>query len=345
MSLEKTFNRSWYQEKGWTQLFKPLLPFVNRVVAKKRNNFLLNKTESYRAPVPIIVVGNISVGGTGKSPMVVALCELLKAQGYKPGIVSRGHGAKVSTPMKVTIDSLPAQVGDEPVMLARRTQCPLVVFPKRDEAVKHLLVNAEVDVVISDDGMQHYALQRDIEIAMLDNQRGLGNGYLLPVGPLREPASRLLEVDFVVTIGEQVSADLGKLSLPIHAMPLQTDYLYKLQASERLPAKQLLADHTRWHLMAGIGNPLRFQYSLQALGLPAGFTHQWFADHHAFVEQDIPTNLPVIMTEKDAVKCRYLKTSNPNIWYLPISLQLTAEFSTVLLDKLNRINLELKNNE
>ncbi|MGR0279727.1 tetraacyldisaccharide 4'-kinase [Marinomonas dokdonensis] len=345
MSLENAFNRSWYQEKGWTQLFKPLLPLVNRVVAKKRNNFLLNKAASYRAPIPIIVVGNISVGGTGKSPMVVALCELLKTQGYKPGIVSRGHGAKVSSPVEVSSNSLPAQVGDEPVMLAKRTQCPLVVFPKRDEAVKHLLSNAQVDVIISDDGMQHYALQRDIEIAMLDNQRGLGNGSLLPVGPLREPASRLLEVDFVVTIGEQVSAVLDKLSLPIHAMPLQTDYLYQLQGDERRPAKQLLAEHSQWHLMAGIGNPLRFQHSLQALGLPAGFTHQWFTDHHAFVGQDIPTNLPVIMTEKDAVKCQYLKTSNSNIWYLPISLQLTEEFATVLLDKLNRINLELQNHE
>ena len=175
MSLESLFTRSWYGRCGWTYVFRPLQPLIRSHVRNKRQAFLDFPERSYRAPVPVVVVGNISVGGTGKSPMVVALCELLLAQGYRPGIVSRGHGVKVKAPTQVTPDSSALDVGDEPVMLARRTACPMVVFPKRDEAVKHLLATHDVNIIICDDGMQHYQLHRDIEVAMLDASRGLGN--------------------------------------------------------------------------------------------------------------------------------------------------------------------------
>ena len=152
MNVESLFTRSWYGRCGWTNVFRPLQPLIKKVVLNKRKAFLDHPELSYKAPVPVIVVGNISVGGTGKSPMVVALCELLTEHGFRPGIVSRGYGAILETPTRVYPDSLPNEVGDEPVMLARRAACPMVVFPKRDEAVKFLLSTTDVNIVVSDDG-------------------------------------------------------------------------------------------------------------------------------------------------------------------------------------------------
>lgn len=345
MSLEKAFTQSWYKKHGWTHLLRPFLPIVKHLVQRKRERFLANRERLYRPPVPVLVVGNISVGGTGKSPMVVALCDFLKASGYRPGIISRGHGARLSEPQSVSANSLPSEVGDEPVMLAKRTACPVVVFAQRNLAIQHLLEQQQVDVIISDDGMQHYAMQRDIEIAMLDAQRGLGNGCLLPVGPLREPATRLADVDYVVTIGEPLAASINNLAIPIRSMALQTDYLYGLKSTARWSVQQAFSEVKDWHLIAGIGNPMRFQQSLQHLGLPSGFSHQWFVDHHDFRPEDIPEDVAVIMTEKDAVKCQYLALKNPNIWYLPISLILTDDFKNDLITQLKNITLELQNHE
>ncbi len=341
MNLESLITRSWYGRAGWTNVFRPIQPFVKRMVSRKRSQFLTQNKASYKAPVPVIVVGNISVGGTGKSPMVVALCELLVAQGHRPGIVSRGHGVNLIKPINVSEKSSADLVGDEPVMLARRTKCPLVVFPQRAEAVKQLLTDFNVDIVICDDGMQHYGLDRDIEIAMLDAARGVGNGQLLPVGPLREPVSRLSEVDFVVSISNAMTDKLSALQLPITLTSLHSSELTSLNGSARLTCQEAFQNNTNWHIMAGIGNPQRFLNTLYDLGLqPKQTTHKWFSDHHAFDVSDIPNSGAVIMTEKDAVKCQALDIKNTNIWYLPVSMVLPENFKTSFLEKLKLIKMD-----
>nr|WP_264194013.1 tetraacyldisaccharide 4'-kinase [Marinomonas algarum] len=340
------FTRSWYSPSGWTQVFRPLQPWVRRVVTNKRHQFLAHPEQSYRAPVPVVVVGNISVGGTGKSPMVVALCQLLIAHGYRPGIVSRGHGANITTPTYVTENSLPSEVGDEPVMLARRTGCPLVVFAKRVEAVKYLLAASDVNVVICDDGMQHYALNRDIEIAMLDAKRGVGNGQLLPVGPLREPVERLSDVDFVVSVGHSMTPALESMAVAVKLATLMPTRLMSLDGERQLALKEAFIQQPKWHIMAGIGNPERFMDTLEGLGLSREqSSHRWFADHHQFVEADVPDHGAVIMTEKDAVKCQSLALVNKDIWYLSISLVLPETVENAFLERLSGVQKTCENSK
>jgi tetraacyldisaccharide 4'-kinase len=282
------------------------------------------------------------VGGTGKSPMVVALCKLLSEHGYRPGIVSRGHGAKIDTPTHVYANSLASLVGDEPVMLARRAACPMVVFPKRVEAVKHLLATTDVNIVVCDDGMQHYQLNRDIEVAMLDASRGIGNGQLLPVGPLREPVERLNDVDFIVSVSDSMTDSLQALNLPITLAPLTSNRLVSLDGSESIDCRDAFLDGTKWHVIAGIGNPQRFLNTLTTLGLSEDeISHKWYSDHHSFEVSDIPVNGAVVMTEKDAVKCQSLALSNSNVWYLPVSLVLPDGFQKAFLEQLNRIKADL----
>lgn len=341
MSVESLLTRSWYGRCGWTNVFRPIQPLVRSVVLKKRQTFLAHPEASYKAPVPVIIVGNISVGGTGKSPMVVALCKLLKANGYRPGIVSRGHGAKIEIPTSVYADSVAKDVGDEPVMLARRADCPMVVFSKRDEAVKYLLSTTDVNVIISDDGMQHYQLNRDIEVAMLDAKRGIGNGQLLPVGPLREPIERLKHVDFIVSVSDTMTEALDKLALPITLAPLVPTNLVSLDGMKNLDCLHAFVDEKKWHIMAGIGNPERFVETLKQLGLQSeNSSYQWFSDHHSFAVADIPSQGSVVMTEKDAVKCQSLALSNSNVWYLPVSLNLPECFAQAFLEKLNFIKMD-----
>lgn len=340
MNLERLINRSWYGKCGWTHIFRPIQPLIKKWVKQKRTDFLTQEKLSYRAPVPVVVIGNISVGGTGKSPMVVAVCQLLKEQGYRPGIVSRGHGAKVNTPTTVYPDSLASAVGDEPVMLARQTLCPLVVFPQRDQAVQHLLNTTDVNIIVSDDGMQHYKLSRDIEIAMLDAKRGVGNGQLLPVGPLREPVDRLAEVDFIVSISEQMTDSLNKLNLPVVLTRLTSAHLLSLDGQQSLEAETAFTKDEKWHVMAGIGNPQRFLDTLSVLGLTENnMTYKWFSDHYQFKESDIPAMGNVVMTEKDAVKCQHFTPVNSSLWYLPVSLILPESFQQDFLEKLNLIKI------
>lgn len=345
MNLESLLARSWYGSCPWTKVFTPLMPFVKKVVYKKRAAFLANPSQSYRAPVPVIVVGNISVGGTGKSPMVVALCEWLRDSGFHPGIVSRGHGVTLTSPVLVDEHSLASQVGDEPVMLARRTQCPIVVYPKRADAVKHLLNVAKVDVLVCDDGMQHYALNRDIEIAMVDAQRGIGNGCLLPVGPLREPVERLDSVDYIVSIANEITPTLAALNHTLEhgsviTATLSTPQLMSLDGARQLAFSEAFAGDKQWHVMAGIGNPERFLNTLHASGLTKPESVTWFSDHHDYHKDDIPLQGNVIMTEKDAVKCQKLALTNQNVWYLPVSLTLPETLKTTLINKLQHIKDE-----
>lgn len=273
--------------------------------------------------VPVVVVGNISVGGTGKTPLVARLVELLREAGYKPGVVGRGYGGRSAEwPRAVSADSDPGEVGDEPVLLARRCRCPVVVGPDRVVAARVLFETYDCNVILSDDGLQHYRLRRDIEIAVVDGFRRLGNAACLPAGPLREPPSRLREVDFVVGNG----AARGR------------EYLMSLRGETALNLRDpcisaALAGfrQSTVHAVAGIGDPWRFFDHLRHARLR--LIEHPFPDHHAFRAEDLRfrEDLPVLMTEKDAVKCHGIAPDN--FWYVPVTARLDPEFEDNLLKR------------
>ena len=266
--------------------------------------------------VPVIVVGNITVGGTGKTPFVIWLCHALQKKGYRPGIVSRGAGGVKKQPLYcVDAQSDPRDVGDEAVLLAHRTACPLVVAVDRVLAARTLLEKYDCNIIISDDGLQHYRLGRDVEIVIVDGVRKFGNGHLLPAGPLREPINRLKYADCVITHGDE-------MKLVGHELIALKDESKHLLLSE-------LRNQTV-HAVAGIGNPERFFSALRARGLHV-IEHS-FPDHHAYKARDINFNdrLPVLMTEKDAVKCKLFSSSDERYWYLPV----VAELPENLIEKI-----------
>jgi len=284
----------------------------------------------HRVAVPVIVVGNLSVGGAGKTPLVAWIAQFLGARGRRPGIVSRGWGGSAEGPREATIASDPAEVGDEPVLLARLAGCPVWVAASRVAACRGLLArHPQCDVIVSDDGLQHYALARDIEICVLD-ARGLGNGFLLPAGPLREPLSRLRSVDAVIEHGE-VPATLRALAPRRFAMRLQGAELVRLaDAHDVRPAASFRG--TRVHAVAGIGDPQRFFEQLAGFGIEV-VPHP-FPDHHRFAPADLDfgDDAPVVMTEKDAVKCR--RFAKPQHWVFPVRAAPDAAFGAWLLERL-----------
>lgn len=326
--ITRWFEDAWYKEMYISAWFMPLSMFYVDAMRLRRFLYRTGLKKSVRLPVPVVIVGNLTVGGTGKTPLVIWLVRLLKQHGYKPGVISRGYaGDENQQPLSVTANSDPRQVGDEALLLARRCDCPIVVAVDRPAAARHLLAENACDVIISDDGLQHYALQRDIEIVVIDGQRRFGNGYCLPVGPLREPPERVNTVDFVV-VNEPKELLEGEL-----AMHCRGDKLVNLLTGET----QSLAEFKDMpcHAVAGIGNPQRFFMQLAAAGL-ACQTHA-FPDHHPFVAEDLQFKdaKPVIMTEKDAVKCAAFE--QPQHWYLPVDAELpeafTDSFLTLLKDK------------
>ncbi len=272
---------------------------------------------------PVIVVGNISVGGTGKTPLVLWLVEHFREKGLKPGIISRGHGGTDSKkPQQVRADSNPMLVGDEPVLLARNTLSPVAVARRRTEAAEELIKHYNCNLIICDDGLQHYALGRDLEIAVIDGQRRFGNQRCLPAGPLREPLSRLHSVDLVVSKYRAMRHEY-KMDYEYSDLVCLTDANRTLKLSE-------FANHSV-HAVAGIGNPERFFSQLRSQNLQI-IKHQ-FPDHHPFTAEDIMFNdgLPIVMTEKDAVKCFAFATDNH--WFLPVKAELPDAFS-IRLDNL-----------
>jgi len=321
-SLTRWFVDAWYQEMYISTWFVPLSLLYVDVIKFRRFLYRLGVLKSTRLPVPVIIVGNITVGGTGKTPLVIWLVELLQQQGYKPGVITRGYGGTANkVPQEVSADSDAAMVGDEAVLLARRCACPVTVGVNRVAAARHLLARHACDVIISDDGLQHYALQRDIEIAVIDGQRRFGNGYCLPAGPLREPAERLRQVDLVVANGATELLD-GE-----YGMQCQGDELVNLATGERQPLTGF--NNVACHAVAAIGNPARFFALLKAAGVEC--TAHAFPDHHAFTAADLQfkDDKPVLMTEKDAVKC--LGFAQTNYWYLPIRAVLPEAFSQQIL--------------
>ena len=293
----------------------PLSVLFGALVKLRRAAYRLRLLPARRFAVPVLVVGNITVGGTGKTPLVIWLADYLRSHGWSPGIVSRGYGGRARQwPQQVRPDSDPVSVGDEAVLLAEATGCPMSVGPDRPAAVAALLKHKAVDIVISDDGLQHYALARDLEIAVIDGKRRLGNGFLLPAGPLREPASRLREAGIVVVNGQGVE---GEYSMQLHRPRLRS-----LQGGGEVRLEDFQGRSV--HAVAGIGNPQRFFDLLRELGIDAR-PHP-FPDHHRFRSADLRFDdpLPILMTAKDAVKCRRIPCRD--CWVVDIAARPDAGF-------------------
>lgn len=284
-----------------------------------------------RMPVPVVIVGNISVGGTGKTPLVMHLALTLRARGRHPGIVSRGYRGDSGDVLEVTAGSDPGVAGDEPLLLARRAACPVFVGRDRVVAARSLLVSyPECDLIIADDGLQHYRLERDVEIALVD-ERGVMNGWALPAGPLREPLSRLAQVDALVLNGAAVSP-APTFPGAIFSMRLLGERFHRLDAPSITCNAADLAN-ARLHAVAGIGSPQRFFDHLTRMGL-IFFAHP-FADHHDFSADEMHfAGDAILTTEKDAVKLVRLRLPLP-VWVLPVTAEVSPDLAAFVLEKLN----------
>jgi len=311
-------------------LLLPLGILFYAVAALRRGLYRCGLRTAARLPVPVIVVGNITAGGTGKTPLVLALAQSLAQSGCRPGIISRGYGARLSHPRAVPVNGDPADYGDEPCLLARRAGCPVWVGNNRVATASALLAaDRSCDVLISDDGLQHLALARDIEIAVVDGDRGVGNGWPLPAGPLREPVSRLKTVNRIVVNGGGPAAPPASPSDLLRSrMHLSGDTLSNL-ANPSLTQPLSSWAGRRVHAVAGIGHPPRFFAALRAAGLIC--TEHPFPDHHPYTLEDLDfgDEAPVVMTEKDAVKCAAF--SAPSHWMLRVDATISPPLTGDLL--------------
>jgi tetraacyldisaccharide 4'-kinase len=315
--------RHWASRGAIAWLLWPASLVFGLVVFFRRLFFRFRLLKSHSAGIPVIVVGNLSAGGSGKTPLVLRIAEVLREHGWKPGIVSRGYGGSADGPREATIASDPAEVGDEPMLLARRSGCPVWVAPDRVQACAALREkHPECNVIVTDDGLQHYALRRDVEICVVD-ERSMGNGFLQPAGPLREPRSRLQSVDAVVIHGRSPAQG--------YAMTLEGDKLVRFTDARDVRAAKSFAGQ-RVHAVAGIGDPKRFFLQLARFGLK--IVPHPFPDHHAFSAADLDFGDadPVVMTEKDAVKCK--RIAQAHFWVFPVSASLDPAFERWLLERL-----------
>ncbi|MCQ8227200.1 tetraacyldisaccharide 4'-kinase [Pantoea trifolii] len=320
--------RIWSGRSPLWLLLWPLSLLYGAITWLIRLSFQHGWRKSWRAPCPVIVVGNLTAGGNGKTPVVIWLVQALQQRGLRAGVVSRGYGGKAERyPLLVTAETPTAQAGDEPVLIAQRTQVPVAVAPQRRLAVEGLLAAHDLDVIITDDGLQHYALQRDREIVVVDGMRRFGNGWWLPAGPMRERASRLQTVNAVIVNGGDAQADEI-------AMTLQPGLAVNLISGATVALEQL----PEIVAMAGIGHPPRFFNTLKQQGIQP-VAEIAFADHHAYSEDELQrltqAQQCLLMTEKDAVKCRGF--ARPNWWYLPVDAHLQGTAVATLLDDITHL--------
>jgi tetraacyldisaccharide 4'-kinase len=321
MALLDTLASAWYgggRAPWWT---RPLAALYGGVIRLRRTLYRSGWLRSERLPVPVVVIGNLTAGGTGKTPLAIAVATSLREHGYRPGVVSRGHGGTQREPLLLGETPDPRQVGDEPCLI-RASGVPVAVGRDRPAAAR-LLLDAGCDVVVADDGLQHYALARDVEICVIDGARRFGNGRLLPAGPLREPLGRLRSVDLRVCNGG--NAEAGEYPMQLHG-----DEAVALEGGERRPLAGFAGRPV--HAVAAIGNPRRFFDSLRASGIEV--TEHAFADHHAFAPADLAfaDDLPVLMTDKDAVKCQPF--AQPYWWRVPVRARLPPAFHDALLARI-----------
>jgi tetraacyldisaccharide 4'-kinase len=322
MSAHAWFNREWYERSGAPWWLLPLSGLYGAVSAARRFSYVHRWRHSVRLDRPVIVIGNLTVGGTGKTPLVCWLAEQLAKRGAAPGIVTRGYGGGTARPILVQSDDEPAAVGDEALLLRQRTHRPVAVGRDRPAAAQ-LLIEAGCDVILSDDGLQHYALQRDCEIVVIDGERRFGNGSLLPAGPLREPVARLASVDAVVVNGGPGHSH-GANEL---RMDLEGSAAVALIGGAAKPLTEFSGQTV--HAVAAIGNPQRFFALLRSKGIEV-IEHP-LADHATLLKHDIcfADGLPVLMTEKDAVKCAKIAASEH--WYVPVGAIFQARDAEALL--------------
>jgi tetraacyldisaccharide 4'-kinase len=318
MSLSSRLVTAWYAPR-LTLLTAPLVPLAvafGAIVSARRALFRLGVLRKHRMPVPVIVVGNITVGGTGKTPLTAMLARALAERGWHPGIVSRGHGRVITSPVPVIVapGADPDEVGDEALLLAR-TGIPVAIAADRVAAARALIAaRPQCNVIVADDGLQHYRLARDFEIVAVDAMRGLGNGWQLPAGPLREPPARLDEADAVVAVATP-GASVSWTGPNAWQMTLVGDTFHRVSdPAQTQPASAFTGMGV--HAVAGIGNPERFFAQLRSLRIAA--TGHSFPDHHRFVADDLalPAARAILMTEKDAVKCSAF--ADERCWYLPV---------------------------
>ncbi|KTD26129.1 tetraacyldisaccharide 4'-kinase [Legionella lansingensis] len=309
--MTMNLNKLWYGNHPLCWFLWPLA-LIYSCLSWIRRSYLLRFSQQ-QFPVPVIVIGNLTVGGVGKTPLVIALAKQIQAKGLRVGIVSRGYGASIRNfPHEITVTDEARMVGDEPLLIARKTGCPVVIAPKRVDAVHFLLSKYQCQVIISDDGLQHYAMGRSIEIAVIDGVRKLGNGLCLPAGPLREGPRRLRQVDFIVVNGGE-----WPKAYPMQFVP---GNLINILTGQEISAETITFPVAA---VAGIGNPQRFFTSLHNLGI--SFKKYPFPDHHHFQLNELQfKEKTVVMTEKDAVKCRSFAADS---WYfLPIEAKLSDSF-------------------
>lgn len=321
----------WYSQNIVAWALLPLSWLFCAVAVLRRLLYQKRLLPRYPVPVPLIIVGNITVGGTGKTPLLIGLCSYLEQQGYRPGVISRGYGASVSGEYALSPQDDAAIVGDEPLLIRQRTGCPVVIGRDRVAAARKLLAEFDCDVVLSDDGLQHYRLDRDIEIAVVDARRRFGNGYCLPAGPLREPVSRLHKVAMVVHHGDASQC---------YNFALEFTDAFNIENNEHRSLASF--SNKAVHAIAGIGDPGRFFRQLRAAGLSV--IEHAFPDHHGYTAGDIEfaDALPVLMTEKDAVKCRRLLTggqageANRGLWAVPVDAMLSERLGPDLVALIER---------
>jgi len=323
----KRIDTYWYSQNPVVWLLLPVSAIYCLLVFLRHVFYQTGIFKSYKLSTPVIIVGNITVGGTGKTPLLIALCDFLKQQGYRPGIVSRGYGGEFVGEHWVDENDDASIIGDEPYLILKRTQCPLVVGRDRVAAARLLLDKSDCNIILSDDGLQHYRLQRDIEIAIVDTGRQFGNGFCLPSGPLRERVSRLKKVDIVVDhCTDDAACRDDNFSLKFSdAINLKTHETRSVESFKEYPV----------HAVAGIGHPSRFFNQLKNNGLDV-VTHD-YPDHHKFSNSDLSfdDDYPVLMTEKDAVKCQSFLADN--LWSVPVNANLSEYFCQQLLARLHQL--------
>lgn len=320
--LEARLNAIWYGQQPVPWLLRRLAVVYAFILTLRRWLYQMGIKRASRLPVPVLVVGNITVGGTGKTPLTAWLATELARRGWRPGIVSRGYGGSETSTVMLPLDAEPGRYGDEPVWLMRAAKCPVAIGRRRAEAGRLLIDRMQCDVILCDDGLQHWSLARDVEVLVVDGERRFGNELLLPAGPLREPPSRAARVDFVVVNGRPLASTEVAMTVDAARLVAIND-LTLAKSIDDFRGRQV-------HAVAGIGNPERFFRMLEQKGMQV--IRHAFPDHHHFRRSDFEfeTNLPIVMTEKDAVKCACLGL--PDAYMVPIDVDLPISFA----DQLNR---------
>ncbi len=337
--------QEWQQGSIWQIILRPFSWVFAAITAARRFLFSTGISTITKVGVPVIIVGNISAGGTGKTPLVIAITELLEKSNKHPGVVTRGYVQSQLQPRTLAPPIISQQetitASDEAMLMSQRLRAPVFANPDRIAAAQLLLKRyPQTDVIISDDGLQHYRLGRDIEIAVVDGQRGFGNQQLIPAGPLRESVARLKTVDCIVVNGvAKIGLDLAQYGVPVFRMNLGNETFFPLSGGDAISPTQFqtIREQKKIHALAGIGNPQRFFDHLKRLGIICAATHP-FSDHHAFIRADL--NFPdadiILMTEKDAVKCQAF--ADNRMWAMRVDALLPAEFDAFILQRLSSIS-------